>query len=52
MSQNGQTHFKDLAANAERFLNCAWTFWDIMHWRFKEHFFDAIIKKRESEALY
>ena len=45
MSQNGQTHFKNLAANAERFLNCAWTFWDIMHWRFKEHFFDAIIKK-------
>ena len=33
ISQNGQTHFKNLAANAARFLNCAWPFWDIMHYR-------------------
>ena len=26
MSQNGQTHFKDLAANAARFLKCVWPF--------------------------
>ena len=35
MSQNGQTHFKNLAANAARFLKCAWPFWDIMHQRVK-----------------
>ena len=33
MSQNGQTHFKNLAANAARFLKCVWQFWDIMHLR-------------------
>ena len=33
MSQNDQTHFKNLAANAERFLKSVWPFWDIMHWR-------------------
>ena len=33
MSQNGQTHFKNLAANAAIFLKCIWPFWDIMHWR-------------------
>ena len=32
MSQNGQTHFKDLEA-AATFLTCVWPFWDIMHWR-------------------
>ena len=33
MSQNGQTHFKNLAANANAaiFLKCVWPFWDIMH---------------------
>ena len=35
MSQNGQTYFKNLAANAARFLKCVWPFWDIMHWRVK-----------------
>ena len=29
MPQNGQTHFKNLAANAARFLKRAWLFWDI-----------------------
>ena len=33
MSQNDQTHFKNLAANAARFLKCVWSFWDIMHKR-------------------
>ena len=31
MSQNGQTHFKDVAADAARFLKFVWPFWDIMH---------------------
>ena len=35
MSQNGQTHFKNLAANAARFLKIVWPFWDIMYERVK-----------------
>ena len=35
MSQNGQAHFKNFAANAARFLRCVWPFWDIMHQRVK-----------------
>ena len=31
MSQDGQTHFKNLAGNAARLLKCVWPFWDIMH---------------------
>ena len=31
MSQNGQAHFKNLAANNGRFLKCVGPFWDIMH---------------------
>ena len=31
MSQNGQTHFKNLAAFTARFLKSVWQFWDIMH---------------------
>ena len=31
MSQNDQTHFKNLAATAARFLKWFWPFWDIMH---------------------
>ena len=27
MSQNGQAHFKNLVANAARFLKCIWFFW-------------------------
>ena len=30
MAQNGQAHFKNLAANAARFLKFVWPFWDIM----------------------
>ena len=26
-----QIHFKNLAANAARFLECIWSFWDVMH---------------------
>ena len=33
MPQNGQTHFKNLAASAARFLNCVWPFYDIAKWR-------------------
>ena len=29
MSQTGQAHFKNLAANAARFLKRAWPFYDI-----------------------
>ena len=35
MSQNEQTHFKSLAANAARMLKCVWPFWDIVHWSVK-----------------
>ena len=28
MSQNGQTHFKNIAANPARFLKCVWPFYD------------------------
>ena len=28
MSSNGQTHFKNLAAFAARFLKCVWPFYD------------------------
>ena len=45
MSQNGQTHFKNLAAFAARFLKCVWPFWDIMHWRV------TIYKSEYSESL-
>ena len=33
MSQNGLTHFKNLAANAARFLKNIRPFWDIMQER-------------------
>ena len=36
MPQNVQTHFKNLAANAARFLKCVRPFWDIMHERVKQ----------------
>ena len=38
MSQNGQTHFKNLAANAARILKCVCPVWDIMHYRVKASF--------------
>ena len=31
MYQNGQTHFKNLAVFAAKFLKFVWPFWDIMH---------------------
>ena len=31
MSENGQTRFGNLAANAARSLKCVWPFSDIMH---------------------
>ena len=30
MTQNDQTHFKNLVAFAARFLNCVRPFWDIL----------------------
>ena len=35
MSQNVQTHLKNVAANAARFLKCVWPFWDIIYSRVK-----------------
>ena len=35
-SQNGQIHFKNLAANAVRFLKCVWPPWDVMRKRLME----------------
>ena len=31
MFQNGQTHFKNSAANAAKILKGIWPFWDIMN---------------------
>ena len=36
MSQNSQSHFKNLAANAARFLKWVWPFSDIMQYRAKK----------------
>ena len=33
MSQNGPIHFKNLAANAARFLKCVWPFYNIAKYR-------------------
>ena len=33
MSENDQTHFKNLAANAGKFLKYVLSFWDIMYLR-------------------
>ena len=33
MSQNGQSHFKNLVAFAARFLKYVWPFWDIIYQR-------------------
>ena len=30
MFKNGQTHIKNLAVNAARFLKSVWPYWDIM----------------------
>ena len=35
MFQNGQTHFKNLAAFALRFVKCVWSIWDIMYYSVK-----------------
>ena len=32
MFQNGQTHFKNVAANGARSLKYVWPLWDIMHY--------------------
>ena len=36
MSQNSQTHFKNLAAFGARFLKCVWPFWVLMQQRVKK----------------
>ena len=45
MSQNGHTHFKNLAAFAARFLKCVWPFWDIMHQMVKSFFWQWYLKQ-------
>ena len=35
VSQNGQTHFKNVSVNAARFLRCVWPFEGIKHRLFK-----------------
>ena len=57
MSQNGQIHFKNLAAFNARFLKCVWPFWDIMHERVKEwtarfYLFKAVIETLEKGMEY
>ena len=46
MSQNGQTHFKNLPAFAARFLKYVWPFWDIMFLRVNRPIIDCVIEKR------
>ena len=36
ISQNGQTHFKNLAAFSARFLKCVWPFYDIAKQKVKK----------------
>ena len=38
MFENAQRHFKNLGANAAKFLKCVWVFWDIMHSRVKQSY--------------
>ena len=39
--QNGQTHFKNFAKNAARFIKCVWPLLNIMHERVKTN--DSIL---------
>ena len=51
MSQNVQTHFKNLAAFAARFLKCVWPFWDIMYYskfKLQRKIMDDAIRWRNS----
>ena len=41
MTWNGQTQYKDLAANA-KLMKYATPFWDMTHWRIKKITFDQI----------
>ena len=45
MPQNGQTHFKNLAAIATRFFKYISPFWAFIHERVKEHPRDLLISK-------
>ena len=45
MSQNGQTHFKNLEAKAARFFKCVRQFWDVMHQRVKNSYIDVVTFK-------
>ena len=51
MSQNGQIHFKNLAAFAERFLKCVWTFWDTMHERIDPGWRLKFVVSEQNEVL-
>ena len=50
MSQNGQTHFKNLAAFAAKFLKCVWPFWDIMQ-RFNQRPLTIFAEKLHDGSL-
>ena len=41
MTQNDQTHFKNLAAFVARFLKYVWPFWDIMYRRVKKFMWEV-----------
>ena len=44
-TQNGQTHFKNFAANAPKFLKCVWPFWEVMYEKVdifsREHLYES-----------
>ena len=48
MSQNGQTNFKNLAANAARFLKFVSPFWDIMCFKGLKFMNEDLLKKKFS----
>ena len=45
MSQNDQTHYKNLVAFAARLLKSVWPFWDIMYERVNSQ---TILKKLQA----
>ena len=50
MSQSGQIHFKNFAANATRYWKCTWPFSDIMHWKIIEIAYQWNVKQLPKRA--
>ena len=50
LMHNGETHFKNLAVFAGRFLKCVWPFWGIIHWKVKNMF--KAIKSYKTPKLF